>query len=89
MKFWVKKIFSVNFMQILSLNVRAAYLLVSQKMLVVLNIVLIHTVGPLEQQRDKKPQWLFHEMESENETRGAEDNFTGVSAVTIECNNAK
>ncbi|TEA25111.1 hypothetical protein DBR06_SOUSAS6010098, partial [Sousa chinensis] len=37
----VKKNFSVNFMQILSLTVRATYVLVSQKMRVLQNIVLI------------------------------------------------
>ena len=29
------------------------------------------------------------DMESENEARGAAEDFTGVSGVTIECNNLK
>ena len=41
----------------------------------------------LDQQRDKKPWWLFSDTESENETHGAGEDFTGVSGVTIECKN--
>ncbi|TEA31305.1 hypothetical protein DBR06_SOUSAS710060, partial [Sousa chinensis] len=40
----VKKNFSVNFMQILSLIAQATYILVSQKMIVLQNIVLIQTM---------------------------------------------
>ncbi|TEA34417.1 hypothetical protein DBR06_SOUSAS6410062, partial [Sousa chinensis] len=40
----VRKNFSANFMQILSLIVRVTYILVSQKMIVLQNIVLIQTM---------------------------------------------
>ena len=40
-----------------------------------------------DQQKDKKSLATDSDTESENETHGAGEDFTGVSGVTIECNN--
>ena len=37
----------------------------------------------------RKTLVIDSDMESENEARGAAEDFTGVSGVTIECNNLK
>ena len=61
MKFWVKKNFLVNFMQRLVLIVWATFALVSQKMTVLQNIVLIQTMWMLDQQKDKNlSDWLWY-----------------------------
>ena len=41
----------------------------------------------LDQQKDKKTLVSESNMEQENETHGAGEDFTGVSGVTIERNN--
>ena len=46
--------FSVNFMQIFSLILQATYILVSQKMIVLQNILMIQAMWKLDQQKDKK-----------------------------------
>ena len=47
--------FFSEFMQILCLTVQATYILVSQKMMVLQNIVLIQMMEVLDHQKDKKP----------------------------------
>ena len=42
----------------------------------------------LDQQKRQKTLVIDSDMKSENETHSAEEDFTGVSGVTIECNNA-
>lgn len=41
----------------------------------------------LDQQKDKKTLVIDSDMEHENETHGAGEDFTGVSGVIIERNN--
>ena len=57
--------------RLLSVTVQATYVLVSQKMIVLHNIVLIQTVWILDQQRDKKnlSDWFWYRKW--NETNGA------------------
>ena len=43
----------------------------------------------LDQQKDKKTLVIDSDMEHENETHSAGEDFTGVSGVTIECDNLK
>ena len=55
-------------------------------MIVLQNIVLIQNV--LDQQKDKKKTLVFDwDIQNENETHGAGEDFIGVSGITIECNN--
>ena len=65
------------------------YILGSQKIIVLQNIVLIQTMCLLDQQKDKKTLVIDSDMEHENETHSAGEDFTGVSGVTIECDNLK
>ena len=59
------------------------YMLVSQKTIVLQNIVLIPTVN-IRPTKRQKTLVIDSDAESENETHGAGENFTG---VTVECDN--
>ena len=59
------------------------YMLVSQKTIVLQNIVLLQTVN-IRPTKRQKTLVIDSDAESENETHGAGENFTG---VTVECDN--
>ena len=75
-----KEEFFSEFMQIFCLAVQATYVLVSQKMIVLQNIVLIQMTLSIRPKR-QKTLVINSDMKSQNETHRAGD-FTGVSGVT-------
>ena len=89
--------FSVNFVQIFSLIVQVMYILVSQKMIVLQNII-IQMMWILDQQKDKNypsdwfwyGQWTWNSAGEGSFASTIEDNIsqkldlTGVSGITIE-----
>ena len=71
------------------LIVQVTYILVSQKMAVLQNIVLIQTIWILNQEKAAPPKKKLtdSDTERENETHSTGEDFTGVTGVTIERNN--
>ena len=55
-------------------------------MLVLQDIILIQMMGNLDNKKTKKNLSVW-DIQNENETHSAGEDFIGVSGITIECNN--
>ena len=85
MKFWVKN-FSVNFVQVLPDSLSDIYTSVSEDDS---SSEYSSNSGDVNIRPTKRQKALeiHFDKESENETHGAGEDFTGVSGVTVEWNN--
>ena len=70
----------MNFIQLLPLIIQVTYILGFQKIIVLQNIAPVQIMWILDQQKDKKTLVIDSDMESENETPGTGEAFTGVLA---------
>ena len=79
-KFWVKKNCTVNFMQIMFSDRLSD---MSQKMVVLQNIVLVQTMWILDQQTERKTLVIDSDMKHQHETHHAGEDVYGVWDVTV------